>query len=380
MPNCAIICEFNPLHNGHLRLLAQARALAGGDGAVVCLMSGNYVQRGEPALLHKLDRAAAAAACGADVVLELPLTAAVASAEGFASGGVDALKRLGNVDVLCFGSECGDVARLTAVARTLCDATFPAALRQVLDAGLPYAAARQAALNALGGDGALLNRPNDILAVEYCKALRGTPIAPWTLCREGDFHGGSDPAQPSASWLRANDQWEDRIPPAALEVQRNAVRYGYAWGERAVLARLRTMTDADWEALPYGGEGLWRRLMQAARGARSVEAVLTQAATKRYPHARLRRMLLCAYLGLTAADLARPAPYVRLLAFRPAGQPLLRRWRKGALPVIHTGEPGPDAAYDVLERRAAALYGLLAADMQRARHDERENRVIRWTT
>ena len=377
MPNCAIICEYNPLHNGHVRLLQAVRTLAGENGTVVCLMSGNFVQRGEPALLHKQDRAAAAVACGANIVLELPLTTAVASAEAYAAGGVDVLARLGGIDFLCFGSECGDAERLNAAARALKSDTFAAQLRRELDTGLPFAAARQAALEATTGDGALLSRPNDILAVEYCKALHGTQIVPWTLMRQGDYHSGADAAQPSASWLRANDaSWSGRMPPEAAAIQQAAQRYGFAWGERAVLARLRTLSDAQWEALPYGSEGLWRRLMRAARQERTLDAVLEQAATKRYPRTRLRRMLLCAYLGLT--DLSQRAPYVRLLAFRPSGQALLRSWRGGALPVVHAGESGTDAAYDAMERRAAALYGLMAQDLTAARHCENECRVIRW--
>ncbi len=360
MPNCAIICEFNPLHNGHLRLLDAARALAG-EGAVLCLMSGNFVQRGEPALLHRLDRAAAALACGADLVLELPLTVAVASAEAYAAGAVRVLTALGGVDLLCFGSECGDAARLTAAAAALGSEAFPAALRAQLDRKLPFAAARQAALETLTGDGALLGSPNDILAVEYCKALQGTDIRPWTLRREGAYHGGSEPGQPSAGWLRAHlGDWAGRIPPAALALQQSAPRYGLGYGERAVLARLRTMSGADWEALPYGGEGLWRRLMSAARTGCGLAEILETAATKRYPRARLRRMLLCGYLGLTAADLARPAPWVRLLGFAPRGQALLRQWRGGAFPVVHTGEPGPDPDYQALETRADALFALCA--------------------
>ena len=378
MAVAAIICEFNPLHNGHLRLLDAARAQAGPEGTVLCLMSGNYVQRGEPALLHRLDRAAAALACGADLVLELPLTAAVASAEGYARGGVGTLAALGGVDFLCFGSECGDAARLRAAAAALDGPDFPGALRRLLDAKLPFAAARQAALASLTGDGALLASPNDILAVEYCRALAGTGIAPRTLRREGAYHGGSDAAQPSASWLRAHDDpndWAPRMPAAALQIQQAAPRYGYRWGQRAVLARLRTLPDEDWAALPYGGEGLWRRVMQAARAADAVEDAVERAATRRYPRARLRRMLLCAYLGLRAADLAAPVPWVRLLGFRPGGQALLRSWRGGALPVVHTGAArrGPYAA---LETRADALYELLAAELSAARRAGGE-RVVR---
>lgn len=374
MPNCAIICEYNPLHNGHLRLLNAVRELAG-DGTVLCLMSGNFVQRGEPALLHRLDRAAAALVCGADLILELPLTTSIASAEAYAAGAVRVLRELGNVDYLCFGSECGDTARLMQTAEQLLSEEFRIQLRQQLDAKLPFAQARQVALEALSGDGSLLCSPNDILAVEYCKALRGTTLRPWTLRREGDYHGGAEPQQPSASWLRMHSQsWETRMPAAALALQRDALHYRYEYGERAVLARLRTLTDADWAALPYGGEGLWRRLMFAARETCNLNELLEKAATKRYPRARLRRMLLCAYLGITAEAMERPAPYVRLLGFRPQGQALLRGWRKAELPILHTGEPGMTSDYWTLESRADILYELCAQHLA----PRRRERVVRW--
>ena len=197
MPNCAIICEYNPLHNGHVRLIEAAQALAG-EGAVVCLMSGNFVQRGEPALLHRLDRTSAALACGASIVLELPLTTAIASAEAYAAGAVRVASELGGIDYLCYGSESADVQRQMSVARTLKSQEFQALLRENLAQKLPFAVARQAALETLTGEGGLLVSPNDILAVEYCKALLDTDIRPWTLHRAGAYHGGSDPAHVGA--------------------------------------------------------------------------------------------------------------------------------------------------------------------------------------
>ena len=171
MQICGVICEYNPFHNGHRRQLSQIRDILGPDVGIVCLMSGNFVQRGAPAVFDKTVRARAAVECGASLVLELPVTAALSSAEGFARCGVEILDRLGAVDTLCFGSETGDTDALVRAAEAMCSPEFTQALRTALDEGRSYPAARQLALERVSGDGALLTAPNDILAAEYCKAL-----------------------------------------------------------------------------------------------------------------------------------------------------------------------------------------------------------------
>ena len=148
MKTVGIICEYNPFHNGHARQFRLARALAGEDCAIVCLMSGNYVQRGEPAIFPKALRAEAALRCGADLVLELPLTAALSSAEGFAAGGVRILGALG-CDYLCFGTETDDEQLIMSTARANLDPAFDALLRAELETGCSYPAARQRVLERL---------------------------------------------------------------------------------------------------------------------------------------------------------------------------------------------------------------------------------------
>ncbi len=363
-----VICEYNPFHLGHGRQLRRIREALGPDTAVVCAMSGPFVQRGEPAVFGKDVRARAAVLCGADLVVELPLTAALSSAEGFARGGVAVLTGLGVVDRLCFGCESGDGAALDGTARVLLSPEFGPALRRRLESGVSFAAARAAAAADLGADASLLRRPNDILAVEYCKALRqlGSPLRPLALRRPGDYHAAApDPENPSATALRAllaaGGDWQAYVPPAAAAVFSDARRHAMAWGERAVLARLRALDDAAFQALPYGSEGLWRRLAAACRREPSVEAILRAVKSKRYAYARLMRMLQCAYLGLTAADLARPAPHIRVLAFSAAGRRLLRAARaRATLPVVNAGEVPPDRDYWALECRAADLYALYA--------------------
>ena len=173
MKTAGIICEYNPFHAGHAWQIAEIRRTLGEDTAVVCAMSGNFVQRGDFAILRKHVRAEAAVRGGADLVLELPTPWATASAECFARGGVEVLSGTGVVDTLCFGSECAKIEKLLRLAQFLTSDDFANALRTELDKGISFAAARELAAEKMQGDDAeILRGPNDILGVEYCKALQ----------------------------------------------------------------------------------------------------------------------------------------------------------------------------------------------------------------
>ena len=365
MDTVGVICEYNPLHLGHKKQLDTIRALRGTDCGIVCLMSGNYVQRGTPAIFDKTLRAKAAVLSGADLVLELPVTAALSSAEGFAAGGVSLLG--GFCDELCFGAETADAQLLTSTAEALLSDSFPPALRIRLDQGLSFPAARAAALKDLGLDGDILSKPNNILAVEYCKAIRsqGCTMKPLPILREGSYHDETpDPENPSATAVRQlllnNHDWKSCIPQAAQSVFEGAQLHTLTAGERAILARLRTMTDEEFEALPYGSEGLWRKLMHAARKEATLEAIAAATKSKRYTRTRIDRMILCAFLGLTAQDLSAQLPYARVLAFNDKGREILKSARIcGLFPNI--GEK-LDHPYQQIENRADALYGLFATD------------------
>lgn len=357
-----IICEYNPLHLGHKKQLDLIRA-GDPEGGIVCLMSGSFVQRGMPAVFDKALRAKAAVLCGADLVLELPVTAALSSAEGFASAGVSILSRF--CHNLCFGAETADKERLLDTARALLSEAFLPALREKLDKGLSFPAARQAALEAMGIDADLLSQPNNILAVEYCKAIlsQGSSLEPTPITRAGSYHDTAPDAQnPSATALRelikAGQDWKAFVPQEAAACFENARVHTIAAGEQAILGKLRCMTDAEFEALPYGSEGLWRKLMHAARTQASLEDILTAAKSKRYTRTRLDRMVMCAFLGLTQKELAAPAPYVRVLAFNDRGRKILKAAKAyGFFPNI--GER-VDAPYQRIEDRCEDLYGLFA--------------------
>lgn len=365
MKTAGIICEYNPFHLGHARQLRLIREQLGQDTAIVCVMSGNYVQRGEPAMWDKYTRSKAAIANGADLVLELPVTCVLQSAEGFAKGGVDILTRFGGIEYLSFGAECGDSSQLMTLAQKMDTEEFRSALRVQLNSGVSYAAARQAALEDTVG---LLNQPNNILGLEYCRAILSShsPLKPLTIQRTGSYHDSLPNTQaPSATAVRnafPSGSWKDCVPEETADILAAQPWYETSYGERAFLARLRSLNDAQWETCAHGSEGLWRKAMKAARSQPDLEAIIQSVKSKRYPRTRIQRLLLCAYLGITAHDLQLPIPYVRILAFSPVGRTLLRSSRcQGGLSLINPGQPPEDRSYYSLETRAADLYTLFAA-------------------
>ena len=372
-----IICEYNPLHRGHekqIRLIKEHFA----DCAVVCLMSGNYVQRGMPAIVDKSFRAEAALLAGADLVLELPVTVALSSAEGFAAGGVRILGSF--CDYLCFGSETGTTESLMQTAQALLSDVFPPLLRAELDTGKSFPAARAAALEKMGLDAALLALPNDILAVEYCKAIlaQGVSMKPFPILREGSYHAeAADEENPSATAVRKlmlqKENWKYCVPKAARNVLAAAPLHALEQGERAILCRLRTMTEAEFEALPYGSEGLWRKFMRNVREYATLEEILIATKSKRYTRTRLDRMVMCAFLGITAEMLAAPVPYTRVLALNDTGRTVLKQAREtGCFP--NAGEALEDA-YWALEKRCGDLYGLFSMDIPEPPGVEERRRI-----
>ena len=360
-----IICEYNPLHKGHSKQLQTVRAQISGDDGIVCLMSGNYVQRGAPAIFDKTCRAKAAVLCGADLVLELPVTASLSSAEGFAAGGVRILS--GFCQDLSFGAESANPEKLMQIAHALLEPTFAEHLHQQLDKGMSFPAARQAALASLGVDADLLSKPNNILGVEYCKAIlaQNSSMMISPIHRSGDYHDVTvDSENPSATAVRELicncKPWAHLIPDAAAPCFENAAIHTLQAGERAVLSKLRCMDDNEFEALPYGSEGLWRKLMHAVRSNASLEDIINDVKSKRYTRSRIDRMIMCAFLGLTEQMISNPAPYVRVLAFNEKGRSILKQARtNGQFPNL--GQT-VDNSYQQFESKWDDLYGLFAAD------------------
>lgn len=347
------------------------------DGLIVCLMSGNYVQRGTPAIVDKSLRAKAAIVAGADLVLELPITAALNSAEGFAAEGVRILSQF--CTHLCFGAETCDANTLMKTATILLSEFFPTILRKYLQKGLSFPAARASALMEIGMNP--VTKPNDILAVEYCKAIlsQNSPLIPIPIRRGGNYHEEEiQEENPSATAVRKlmleSGMWLDYIPEEVRDIFRQAHLHRISAGERIILAKLRTMTDTEFEALPFGSEGLWRKLMHNARRFANLEDVITATKSKRYTRTRLDRMVMCAFLGITEQLMEMPVPYVRVLAFNDKGRKILRQ-NKDAFPVINAGEAVCHPYWE-LEKRAGDLYALFCTGAPEPPGAEQNRRVV----
>lgn len=393
MAVAGIIAEFNPLHNGHAYLLSEAKKIAA-DGVVV-VQSGNFTQRGEPAVLEKHRRAEAAILCGADLVLELPLAFSVSGAQTFARGGISVLHALGLVDMLLFGSECGEIAKLQMAADAVADSVVEMAVRDRMQMGLPFAAAREQAVRAVYGEEAasLLQTPNNILGVEYLRALRDlrAEITPQTISRVGVPHDAAEVTDAFASGsalrkrIEAKEDVTAFLPPPSAKILQSEIIKGFAPAQYAkldvaVLAFLRKATADDFRDVPDVSEGIENRILDAARTARSLIEVFDNAKTKRYSHARIRRIVLCAFLGIQRSDTEKIS-YLRVLGFSERGKVLLRAARETArLPIVMRAS---DAEYlsvsarrcFALECRATDIYNLALPEIRPCGTEMTENVV-----
>ena len=328
-----IIAEYDPFHNGHAAQIAAVR-VAGAQCIAVCMSSGT-VQRGGVPILPESVRVRAALAVGADIVIALPAPYACATAEQFAAAGVHLLAALG-CDTLAFGAETPDADALMRAAKLLQSDEIDTLLRQKLATGMTYAAARAAVADALcPGVGDLLRTPNNILGVEYCKAIltQNAALTPFALPRLGAAHGGgagehAGTPMASASFLRGLPQpdWEQFVPARAAELYGKAAADGLlldnAKFETAVLTLLRMRDPASFSAVRGVSEGLENRLAAAVREAESLDDLYTRLKTKRYPHARLRRLVLDAALDFPS-ELPMP-PYIQVLGARKTALPRLK--------------------------------------------------------
>ena len=371
----AVICEFNPLHKGHAWLLEQAKQENEG---VICVLSGNFVQRGDGAILDKWARTRLALEHGADLVIELPLSWACAGAERFAAGGVALANALGCAESLTFGCETEDVDLLENIVQALLSAGFSEKLKGLPDDGSPFAKRRELVLTEMLGEPVvpILQSPNAILGVEYIKAIRqqSSPMRPIAVLRRGADHDSiaDDGEFHSASALRAKllagEDVSAYLPEGTAEMigtlkDTGAFPCDLKLLDRSVLCKLRSMTLEEFAALPDVSEGLEHRLYAAARQAGSLEEFYASVKSKRYSHARIRRLTLYAFLGVRSPLPALP-PYLRVLGMSDIGEEILRLGT-AKLPIIARGKDAErlcKQSQDVfsLECRADDLYGLAA--------------------
>lgn len=372
MRSVGIICECNPFHGGHEYLIRQARS-AGAD-AVICVMSGYFVQRGEAAILDAHTRARALLVGGADAVFELPFPYSAASAEAFALAGVRMLSRLG-VDELRFGSECGDLGLLTRAAAVCDSEEFRTRYAESAESNSGTAKAYFDLLSELlGEDVACLS--NDILGIAYLRAIAevGASMRPVTVRREGAAYLETvltDGGYPSATALRARWREEGKasvlsyLPAATRTVLEGAETVAdLRYAERAILSHLRLTSPERLERIAALSGGLGARMHSAALEATTLEELVALTATKKYTVSRIRRGILFALTEMMPEDLKAEPAYARLLAANATGCEFLAACRKrdGGIPVVtrKTDLPATEAAQRQLAigTRAFALYTL----------------------
>lgn len=362
-----IVAEYNPFHNGHLYHLQASREMAGAD-CVVAVMSGNFTQRGEPAIVDKWARTEMALSNGVDLVIELPFAYAMASAEFFAYGAVKLLDSLGAVDMLSFGSESGDLESLSEAASILGDepAEYRLALKTSLSSGKSFPAARQEAFSTyltgqFGEDhlSTSLKCPNNILGIEYLKALKRlkSGIKPITLGRSGsDYNSPSLSGKFSSAtairrtictepWPEARKHLEASLPEHTLSLLEREFSLGRGPVTSSdfsllLLSMLRKMTLDEIRALPYMEMGLENRIKQAAESTGSYDELLDTVSTRRYTGTRIQRILFCTLAGLTdrlfeTFNSNGGPSYIRILGLNNTGRHLLSKIKdSSALPVI----------------------------------------------
>lgn len=334
------IAELNPLHNGHKRVIDAIRSR--GD-TVVCALSGNFAQRGEPTILSKQKRAEAALRCGVDLVVEIPVPWSMSTAQNFALGGVSQLAAIG-CENLCFGSECADLGTLLKAAELEDHPDYHERLTAQLKTGISFATARENVAKELGFPYEVFEHPNDTLAVEYIMAAKkiGWNANFIPVKREGAPHDSDIPVENyiSASLLREYLRKEkigfaERYMPLELrgflnpQILSDSTRL-----ETAILAVLRSKTMDDFRRLPDISEGIENKLIFSVQVAQNLEDLYRAIKSKRYPLARVRRMVYAAFLGIDDSFFSKRPPYVRVLGFSKSGEEALKNVTVCDIPVV----------------------------------------------
>ena len=368
MKTAGIIAEYNPFHNGHKYHIEKTKEGTGADH-VVAVMSGNYVQRGETAILSKWARAETAIENGVDLVVELPTIWSIARAQDFAAGAVHILNSLGCVDVLSFGSELGDIDTLRHISEILSDKRVEERMQADLDIGMSFAGARAEAVRTYYGDAYydILNEPNNILAIEYILANNKYENKPdiFTIPRKGAAHDSLKRSEniASASEIRRmileNEKWSPYVPQSTVDIferekENETGPTPYSKLEFSVLCCMRQLAAEDIAETPDVSEGIENRIHEAAQKARTLDELFSFAKTRRYSHARIRRIVLASFLGFTKDQCEGLPPYIKVLAMNDKGKDILREAKeKASLPIITKASD-----IDALGERAKKIYSL----------------------
>lgn len=343
-----IVAEYNPFHNGHLHHLTESQKLVEAD-YTIAVMSGNFTQRGDVSIIDKWSRTQMAIENGIDLVIELPTIYAISSAENFASGAVKILDSLGIVDFMSFGSECNDISILSEVTDVLTNepSEYKTLLSHELSRGVSFPKARERALmmylNDIRRFNNVLSSPNNILGIEYLKALdrQNSKIHPITIKREGSaYNDDSIPLNSgfaSATSIRNLCQSHDIsilqnfMPENSFNILQDCLENGHlvkniSEFDKTIIYTLRKMSIDEIANLPDVSEGLEFAIKSAVNQCNTITELLSIINTKRYTQTRLKRIFLYALLGITKKDMQiskTTKPYIRILGFNSKGRKLI---------------------------------------------------------
>lgn len=391
----AIISEYNPFHNGHAYHIKKTRDF--GATHIIAIMSGNFVQRGDFAIISKLERTKMALLSGVDLVIELPVIWAISSAEFFANAAVKIANSLGCVDTLSFGSECNNIELLKKLSIILERKEIKSLILEELKKGVSFPKARENVIKHIYGDelSDILRYPNNILAIEYIKSLNkiNSNINPLTIKRTGSGHDKKliKDSISSASYIREliynNKKYSGLMPKSAAEIiQKNIQDFKAPANihsvETAILSKLRTMNIKDLSNICDVSEGLENRIYRSIKNATSLDELYSLVKTKRYPLSRIRRIILNAFLGITKQDISSDIPYIRILGFNENGKQLLKAIKEHSkLPIITKGADILNldkSAQHIfrLEQMSTDLYNLATPRIQKCGLDISQKIVI----
>lgn len=339
MKICGIICEYNPLHFGHKYQIDKTREKLGDDTIIIAIMSGNFVQRGEIAVLHKTSRAKMAVLSGVDLVIELPLNYVLSSAENFAFGAIDILGQMG-ITHLSFGSECGDISKLYKIVDIITDKTFKEDIYTHMKTGKSFATSREENLRKISDEYAdIIKSPNNILAIEYLKMLQNTEIMPLTITRKDTPHDSDiilnnfSSASNIRNLIKNNIDVRHLLPD--FEILEQSIKDGRAAIfmqelELAIFTYLRRITIDELLHIRDCDSSLANRIYNLSKTHSVLDELIDDVSTKRYTKARVRRIILSVFLGLKK-DIK--PEYIRVLAFNNKGRTILRQ-KKSVLPIV----------------------------------------------
>lgn len=334
MKVCGIVCEYNPFHNGHLYQINKLKTEYGFD-AIVGIMSGNWVQRGDAAIFDKYVRAKAAIMNGMDLVIELPAIHAMQSAEIFAYNAVYILNSLGVIDYIAFGAETDKIEILERIAKLLVNEpeSFKNIIRSEINKGIPYFAARSNAIGRIFNNDfkAAASLPNNILGIEYIKALirQNSKIKPIALKRCGVEHDAMSVSDDTASatcirnLLFNNKPIARFVPDSCKKLYKTAKNHSISQLDNAIISHFIKSTAANIKNTPDIAEGLENKIIKAAQNSKTVSELYDAVKSKRYAHSRIRRIVLNSFLEITKDDAKMPPVYVKVLNFTQAGQKVL---------------------------------------------------------